>query len=91
LNSLTEWLLALLDLLQLEGRVLRRNVLRLSCSLALLTIATLLLIAGVTLIGWGLYQLMEPRVGPEFAAIILGLTLLLLAGALARTTKSRIR
>jgi hypothetical protein len=91
LNSLTEWLLALLDLLQLEGRVLRRNVLRLGWSLALLAVSTLLLLAGVALIGWGLYQFIEPHIGPESAAIILGLTLLLLAGILARSTKNLIR
>lgn len=82
---MTEYIIALVDLLEAEGRVLRSTVMRTGVGLACLAVAALLTFAGLGLCLWAAYQGLAAQVGPASAALVIGVLTLLLAGLMAWT------
>jgi len=80
---LTEYIIALADLFEAEGRLLRRSVMRAGAGLAAILVAALLAFAGLGFCLWAAYQGLVARVGPVDAAVAIGLIMLLLAGVMA--------
>ena len=70
-------MVAVFDLLESEGRTLRRNVMRSGAGLALITVAALLALASVGLCVFGAYQFLLTVFDPAVAALITGGTTLL--------------
>ena len=79
---MSEWVIALLDLIEAEGRALRRAVGRASFGVALLTIATLLVIAGFGFLIAAAYWALAATFGASLAAFIMSAVILLIAASL---------
>ncbi len=79
---MSEWVIALLDLIEAEGRALRRAVGRASFGVALLTIATLLVITGIGFLIAAAYWALAATFGASLAALIVGVVILLIAASL---------
>jgi hypothetical protein len=77
--------IAVADLLEAEGRALRRGALRTGMGLACLGVAAVLLVAGICFCLWALFQWLVVVVGMPGAALLVGITFLLIAGGLAWT------
>ncbi len=75
-------MIALADLLEAEGRELRRNIARLGQSYALNSVASVLAAGGALLILWAFYQSMVMAMGPVMGALITGVVGLLCAGVM---------
>jgi hypothetical protein len=71
-----------LDLIEAEGRSLRRAVMRLGVGLGLLMVAAAVAVAGLLLVVAAVYLGLEPQVGPAWAALIVGMLLLFGSGGL---------
>lgn len=82
MSGLVELSIALLELLEAEGRALRKATLNTGRALALLVGAGVFLLAGAALLGWALYQYLLTLTTPSLSAAIIGLLALLLGGAL---------
>jgi hypothetical protein len=80
LSSLVDILIALLDLLEAEGRALRRATTRLWWGLAFIVLAEALAAVGIGLCLWAVYQYVVFPLGPATAALLTGLLALLVAG-----------
>lgn len=78
-------IIAVADLLEAEGRALRRGTLRTGAGLACLWAAALLLVAGLGLCLWALYQWLSLVVGSIVGALLIGGILLILSGGLVWT------
>ena len=65
-------IIALADLLEAEGRSLRRALLRTGLGLAVLAAAAVLALGGVLLCVWAGYQLLLTLWGPVAAALVIG-------------------
>lgn len=70
------------DLLEAEGRALRRSTARLGGSLVLFALAGLLAAGGLCLCLWGLYQYLAVSLGGTAAALLTGATTVVIAGGL---------
>ena len=70
-------MVAVFDLLESEGRTLRRNIIRSGAGLALIAVAALLALASFGLCVFGAYQYLTTIVEPALAALITGGTTLL--------------
>lgn len=81
MNVLTEYLLALLDLLAAHGQQARRSAARLAVALALVAAALVVALAGVGAMFWGAFRVLAPLLGRGGAALLLGAGLLALAAA----------
>ena len=68
---------ALVDLVEAEGRSIRRSILRLLVAAVLLVAATALILATIGLVVFGLYLLLAPSVGSAGAAFITAAIVLL--------------
>lgn len=66
----------LADLLEAEGRALRKSVVKVSVALSLALAAGLIAVAGVSLLGWALFAALRYGVGAPAAAAICGALLL---------------
>jgi high-affinity Fe2+/Pb2+ permease len=73
---------AVADLLEAEGRALRRSTARLGGSLVLFALAGLLAAGGLCLCFWGLYQYLAVSLGGTAAALLTGVTTVVIAGGL---------
>ncbi|MEW5756785.1 MAG: phage holin family protein [Pseudomonadota bacterium] len=80
---MTEYIIALMDLLEAEGRELRRTVMRTGIGLVCLAVAGLVAVIGLCFCLWAVYQALAAMVGPATAAMIVGLLMLSLAGLIA--------
>ncbi|TAL16202.1 hypothetical protein EPN96_10150 [bacterium] len=80
-----------MDLLELEGVLLRRAVLRLATALALLSLFALLLAVGAGFMVWGFYLYAAKALGQPAGAFLTGLVFLLLSGALLWTARKLVR
>jgi hypothetical protein len=78
-SALAEYVLALLDLLQAEGRAARRAVSRLVAALALAAVAALFAVGGLGLLLWSMYSVLRPPLGHGGAALVVGLLSLAMA------------
>ena len=74
--------MAVADLLEAEGRALRRSTARLGGSLVLFALAGLLAAGGLCLCLWGLYQYLAVSLGGSAAALLTGVTTVAIAGGL---------
>lgn len=83
--------LALVNLVEAEGRSARRNVSRLAARAAALFALALIFLLGVMFSLWGLFLVLEPQVGPPGAALITGLATMTLSGGAAWLTADRSR
>ena len=77
---MTEYIIALTDLFEAEGRLLRRNVMRAGAGLAVLLVAALLGFVGLAFCLWAAYQGLVIQLGALEAALAVGVVMLLLAG-----------
>jgi len=75
--------IALADLLEAEGRALRRGTVRMGAGLAMAGLAALLAALGMGLVLWGIFQGLVHLWGEVVAALAAGALALLLAGSLA--------
>ncbi len=82
MRSLVELSIALLELLEAEGRSLRKATMNTGRALVLLFAAGLFLIAGAGLLAWALYQHLLTLTTPALSAAGVGLLVLLLGGVL---------
>lgn len=82
LHALTEYVIALLELLESEGRNARRGLIKLVKSAAFVVVGALLLLAAAGLLIWSLFLTLTPVIGLAAAAFICGLGLLGGAGLL---------
>jgi hypothetical protein len=82
-TTLSDFIIALLDLMEAEGRVLRHSVTRTGGALALIGVAAALLLGALLLMLWSLYQFLEPRVGASAASLFTGLAMLVPAALAA--------
>ena len=82
---MTEYIIALVNLLEAEGRVLRGTVMRTGIGLACLAVAALLAFVGLGLCLWAAYQGLVAQLGQINAALMIGVLMLLLAGLMAWT------
>lgn len=80
---MVELVITLAELVEAEGRALRRAAERLSWAVALIAAAALLTVGGAGFCLWGLYQGIEPIVGAGWAGVITGAATLLFAASLA--------
>ena len=71
------------DLLEAEGRLLRRTVMRTGVGLAMVVVAAMLVFVGLGFCLWAAYQGLVVQLGPVNAALIVGILMLCLAGLMA--------
>lgn len=83
LSRLADFVIAIAELAEAEGRSLRRAAARLGQGMGMLAVATFLAVAGACLVLWGIYQYIETTFTPASSALLTGLFALLLAGGLA--------
>ncbi len=76
-------MLAMADLVEAEGRLLRRNVLRTGLGLVLVAVAGLFAVIGAGLCLWAAYLGLLPRLGGAGAALLIGVVAWSLAGVLS--------
>ncbi len=76
-------IIACADLLEAEGRCLRRSILRLGVAILCLGGAALLLLGGSGLLLWAAYQLLSQSLGPLAAAVASAVAMIVLGGILA--------
>jgi hypothetical protein len=74
--------IALADLLEAEGRALRKSVVRVGGGIACLGVAMILAVFGVGLCLWAVYLWLVTSLGSAGAAAVIGGVLLCLAGGL---------
>lgn len=83
LNRLADFIIALVELLEAEGRALRRGVVRLAQALALGVGALVMAAGGAALLLWAFYQWMTAEVGYPANAAATGVVTLIAAGGMA--------
>ena len=77
---MTEYIIALTELLEAEGRLLRRNAMRTGAGMAILLLAALLAFVGLGFCLWAAFQGLVVQVGPVNAALVVGVLILFFAG-----------
>lgn len=70
-----------MELLEAEGRALRRQAARLAGAVAAIALTAVLGVGGAALCLWGLYQHLAGAIGPANGALLTGLGTFLVAGA----------
>jgi hypothetical protein len=70
---------AFLHVLEGEGRILRRSVMRLGWALACIVMASLLVLAAAGFLLLGIYQSLTPQMSPAAAALLVSLLAFVLA------------
>ncbi len=83
--------LALTNLIEAEGRSVRRNATRVASRFATLIVLGLVFLLGVMFTLGGLFLVLEPQTGAAGAAFITGLATMALAGGAAWATADRNR
>lgn len=83
MKKLADIAISLADLAEAEGRLLRRNIIRLGNSLILVAVSILLAAAGAGMMLWALYQSLTAATGPAMGAFLTGLAGLIGAGGLS--------
>jgi hypothetical protein len=89
-ETLAEFLIRSVELIEAEARSLRAGFFRLGVGLVALLVAGALLVSGVGLLGWASYLRLTPSMSPAGAAGLVGGALLLLSGGLLWATAKRI-
>lgn len=81
LERFAELIIAVVELLEAEARVLRRQTARLAGAAALIALTAALGLSGTVLCLWGLYQHLSQAAGPANGALLTGLVTFAIAGA----------
>jgi uncharacterized membrane protein YcjF (UPF0283 family) len=78
-TTLSDLVIALLDLLEAEGRALRSAVLRVGLGLGLLMVAIGMVLVSLAFLLWSAYQFVALWYGPTVAALVMSMLALLIA------------
>jgi apolipoprotein N-acyltransferase len=87
LTTILDIVTAFLHLLEGEGRILRRSVMRMGWALAFIAMAFLLVLAAAGFFLLGIYQYLTPQMSPAATALLVALlafVLTLIAAGLAK-------
>jgi hypothetical protein len=87
MEALANLVVATADLMEAEGRSLRRHLIRLGTAAALIFIAALLGLFGIGFLLYGLFWLLAEQMSGPAAAACFGLVALGLAGGIAWTAR----
>jgi len=79
--------IALTDLMEAEGRLLRRSTIRTVIAAGCIGVTVLLALVGAGFFLWAGYRYLLPLTGPVTARLICGLVVLCLAGLMAWLTR----
>lgn len=79
---MAEFLIALLELFEEEGRTLRRNAVRVGLGLTLVVLAEALLALAAVLLVLALFVFLNPRIGLAATLVICGLVTAAAAGGI---------
>lgn len=91
ITGILDILSALLKLMEAEGRILQRAMVRLGWSLAFIIIASILGLAGLGFLLAGIHQYLAAQVSPAAASLYVALFTILLAVILGIFSKPRAR
>jgi ABC-type antimicrobial peptide transport system permease subunit len=91
MKAIADFIIAFLDLLEAEGRTLRRSVMRVGWSLLLMLIAAFLVLAAAGFFLAGIYQYLSSQFAPPVTALLLSFLSLLLALIIAGIAHRRTR
>ena len=80
MQTLGHLMVATFELVEAEGRMLRRHLIRLSAAAALAIFAFLLSVVGIAFVMFGLFRALANAMNVPLAAIIFGVVALGLAG-----------
>lgn len=83
--AITETLLAAVDLMEAEAASAKRGAYRLALAVLLAAVGSVLLLAGLLALGWGLLTMLSAALGPAGARLLVGATLALVAGGVLWT------
>ncbi|MCB1694243.1 MAG: hypothetical protein KDI19_15835 [Pseudomonadales bacterium] len=75
-----DFIVAFLELMEAEGRSLRRAVVSVAWQVALMTVAAIVLLVGVVLLGRSLYGFLAASLSPDAAFALVGSLAILLGG-----------
>jgi hypothetical protein len=89
LTTVLDIVTVFLRLLETEGRILRRAIMRLGWALAFIALASLLLLAAAGFFLLGIYQYLAAQMTPGAASLLLSLLALVLALIAAGIAKWR--
>ena len=91
MKTIADFIIAFLDLLEAEGRILRRAVMHVGWGLALLLVACVLVLASAGFFLVGIYLHLASQFSPPVAALLVSLLTLLLALVIAGIAHWRTR
>ncbi len=91
ITTVLDIITALLHVLEVEGRILRRSVMRLGWALAFMVVASLLVLAAAGFSLLALYQYVAAQTTPVVASLAVSFLALVLALLFAGLAKSRTR
>ena len=77
--SLSDYVIALLELLEAEGRELKQQSVKLGYSLGLISLGFILALIAFGFLLWAIYGLLSQNMSPEYAALTMSGIALLLA------------
>jgi len=87
MRSVADFLLAVANLVEVEGKVLRRNVMRVLIGCLLVLAGLIFVFCGFAMLTFCVYVLVLKAAGPALAALLAGLFALLVSGVLVGTAK----
>lgn len=91
ITTILDIITALLHILETEGRILRRSVMRLGWALAFMVVASLLTLAAAGFFLLAIYQYVAAQMSPVVASLAVSFLALVLALLFAGLAKSRTR
>jgi TRAP-type C4-dicarboxylate transport system permease small subunit len=91
ITTILDIVTAFLHVLEGEGRILRRSVMRLGWALACIVIASLLVLAATGFLLLGIYQYLTSQMSPAAAALLVSLLAVVLALIVAGLAKWQTR
>lgn len=91
MGSVTEIVLAFMDLMEAEARALRQGTARLVLSLVILAVVGILLVTGFGFLVWSLYLYLRLVAEAPLSALLAGLLTFVLAGVLLWNAKRLVR
>jgi protein-S-isoprenylcysteine O-methyltransferase Ste14 len=80
LKPISEFIVRLFDLIEAEGRAVRRSIERLGLGLSLTVVAAVLILLGCLLVLTGVWLGLGKEIGEAWASAITGVLMLALAG-----------
>ena len=91
MSALADIVISFLDLIEAEGRAVRRAVMNLGWALAFIVIAALLALTSAGFFFWGLHQYLAMQLSPVASAFLLSIIALVLAAIAAGLARWRVR